>query len=196
MGLCKRSIRKLSLPGWLRVSRLGQKLWPDVCLAPPLEMEVQIAADGIILMRRVHRRHTLTMLPYPGDTGPTGHSPPRSITHNTPWAWAGRRGLNVHTCSLWWGLWNTIAKVRHFWGWCFLDETFPWDIWISCMWMHTVTHKSFLLFKVRSTGSQCFCLACPLVVLLYIDNTRSHITWHSVYYQMSSKMIAIHNNWW
>ena len=34
-------------------------------------MEVQIAADGIILMRRVHRRqplHTLTMLPYPGDT--------------------------------------------------------------------------------------------------------------------------------
>ena len=33
-------------------------------------------------------------------------------------------------------------------------------------------------------------------MVLYIDNTGSHITWHSVYYQMSSKMIAIHNNWW
>ena len=52
-------------------------------------MEVQIAADGIILMRRVHRRHTLhilTRLPYPGDTGPTGHPTPRpSVTiHSEP----------------------------------------------------------------------------------------------------------------
>ena len=43
-------------------------------------MEVQIAADGIILMRRVHRRHTLTMLPYPGDLGPVATP---TITHNT-----------------------------------------------------------------------------------------------------------------
>ena len=156
MGLCKRSIRKLSLPGWLRVSSLGQKLWPDVCLAPPLEIEVQIAADGIILMRRVHRRHTLTRLHI---LGTWAHWPPYTppISHNTLTLSLGRRrGLNVHTCSLWWGLWNTIAKVRHFWGWCFPDETFPWDIWISCMWMHTVTHKSFLWFKVKVQAASVF----------------------------------------
>ena len=33
-------------------------------------MEVQIAADGIILMRRVHRRHTLTRLHILGTLGP------------------------------------------------------------------------------------------------------------------------------
>ena len=173
----------------------GLKLWPDVCLAPPLEIEVQIAADGIILMRRVHRRHTLTRLPYPASWGHWAQWPPLSITHNTLWAWAGRRGLNVHTCSLWWGLWNTIAKVRHFWGWCFPDETFPWDIWISCMWMHTVTHKSKLKYR-QPVFLFSLPWACPVLVVLYIDNTGSHITWHSVYYQMSSQMIAIHNNWW
>ena len=60
-------------------------------------MEVQIAADGIILMRRVHRRHTqhtLTRLHIPGTLGPLATL---TITHNT--LWSGRRRLNYTTHS-------------------------------------------------------------------------------------------------
>ena len=156
MGLCKRSIRKLSLPGWLRVLRLGAETVTRCLLG---SSSGDGGADSCwwdhINEEGAQEAHT-DHAPYPGDTGPTGHSPPRSITHNTLWAWAGRRGLNVHKCSLYRGLWNTIAKVRHFWGWCFPDETFPWDIWISCMWMHTVTHKSFLWFKVKVQAASVF----------------------------------------
>ena len=65
-------------------------------------MEVQIAADGIILMRRVHRRHTqhtLTRLHILGTLGPLATLHPDHQSQYTL-GLGRRRGLNVHTCSL------------------------------------------------------------------------------------------------
>ena len=144
MGLCKRSIRKLSLPGWLRVSRLGTETVTRCLLtAPPLEMEVLISlslADGIILMRRVHTRHTLrplTMLRILGTLGPLATLHP-AITHNTLWA-AGGDWMFIHA------LFDEVYGTQVLrWDTFERDASFPWDIWISCKWMHIVTHKFFL----------------------------------------------------